>query len=233
MPYLGTVFDTLELVMTSKSGSFGGSVAAAEAAARQQRAEEIAKQTAGETAEKHEAEQQSQIEKEVESKLPENVRSEVLGIVSYAEFKKTYQSIWDQVIDKSHLIFGRIKFETKLAGNQLVVQSMTQREQKALAFYEPSPIGFKEVTPQIRAEQIIDYNVKRIVTQVTVIGDMRFALSKLTPDTRDKWVTDAATVAAMDVVLDMDPMIVNHIIGLFNDLDSAKYYALVENLRNP
>lgn len=216
-------------------GSFSPSatVAGADAAVRRQRAESAAQAGVEAAQETADQEQEKKIAKEIEAKLPPMIASDLLGEVSYSVFKRAYQSVWTQIAEKRHLTAGRIMFETQLAGAPLVVRSITQREQRALAYYQPAPPGMDGATSQERTARILESNVRRLVVQVSAINGMTFPAFKLSENTREAWEQDKGVQQAYDVVQDWDPMVINHLLALINDLDQAKYYALVENLRNP
>ena len=219
---------------TAGKGSFGMSAMAADAAIKRKRAEDdAAAKLAADAQEDGKEEPARKLDKEIDAKLPTEVLSELLGKVSYAGFKKTYGEVWRQVAEKRHLMSGRIVYTTTLGGAPLVVRALTQREQQALTAYHPTPVGMGSATAQEHAAKSLEYNTRRIVVQLVSAGDMRFPDYKLSAETREAWEQDAAVRAAYDVVMDWDPMTINHLLGLFADLDQAKYFALVENLRNP
>lgn len=216
-------------------GSFSASasVAAADAAIRRQRTETALRDEVAAATNAADQQQEQKIAKEVAAKLPAMIGSDLLGDVSFAVYKRAYQSVWDQIAEKRHLTVGRIVFETQIAGAPLVVRSITQREQRALAAYQPGPIGMVGESAQERTSRMMEYNVRRVVAHIVSVNGMAFPTFRLTEETREAWEKDKHVQQAYDVVQDWDPMVINHVLGLLNDLDQAKYLALVENLRNP
>lgn len=162
-------------------------------------------------------------------KLPEEVTSDIFGKLSYSEFKAQYKSIWDQVIDKDHLITGRIQYTTKILKTELVVQSMSRREQTAIALFDPL-FGISSTQSN---EVKRDLGAYRVVIQIVRLGDTIFQKVPLTSDNRTTWAADPLVKQQYDYILDMDPIFFNYILSVLNDLDQAKQLALLENLKNP
>lgn len=162
-------------------------------------------------------------------KLPEDVTSDIFGKLSYNEFKAQYKSIWDQVIDKDHLITGRIQYTTKILKTELVVQSMSRREQTAIALFDPL-FGISSTQSN---EVKRDLGAYRVVIQIVRLGDTVFQKVPLTSDNRTTWAADPLVKQQYDYILDMDPIFFNYILSVLNDLDQAKQLALLENLKNP
>jgi len=162
-------------------------------------------------------------------KLPSEVNSDVFGKLSFADFKTKYQSVWDQITDKDHLITGRITHETKILKTELVVQSMSRREQTAIAMFDPLFGSVDQTTPEVRR----DLSAYRIIIQLVRLGQTTFPKVSLTPDNRSSWASDPLVKQQYEYILDLDPIYFSYILNVLNDLDQAKQLALLENLRNP
>lgn len=230
-------------------GSFGASGSDIERMIRDSRAAEKVDTAIKDAAKERADDRVKKREAEIDSKLPKTVLSNALGdTIPYAEFKRLYAEVWQQIEDKDHLLTNRVEYRGRIGSIPVVIQSLKRREEKALTFYEPSPVGYMrpnpmagvadepariEVTPQIRAEQQVEFMTRRMVVQLVRLGDATFADVALTPETRDKWAADEHVKQSIDYLYDIDPTLFEHLVGLVTDLDKAKYFALVENMKNP
>lgn len=212
-------------------GSFGVSREQLEQQARDSKNLEALKKVQDQAEKTEETKETSARESEINARLPELVFSDIYGKIPYKEFKAKYENIWEQVSNKDHLITQRIKHRAKLGSTHVLVQSLTKREQKALTFFEPPPADDGDHTV-IRDKQM-EYSILRLILQVEQIGSIEFPAIRLTPETREKWRSDAAVKQQYDYLLDLDPIYFSHLLGILNDVDQAKYFALIENLKNP
>lgn len=184
---------------------------------------------AAEAVEKVRKEEEEKKAREDIVKLPEEVISDIFGKLTYAEFKERYKSVWEQVTDKDHLITGRIQYTTKILKTELVVQSMSRREQTAIALFDPL---FGVSTTQT-AEIKRDLGAYRVIIQTVRLGETLFPKVPLTSENRVTWAADPVVKQQYDYILDIDPIFFNYILSVLNDVDQAKQLALLENLRNP
>jgi hypothetical protein len=184
---------------------------------------------AAEAVEKVRKEEEDKKAREDIVKLPEEVISDIFGKLTYAEFKERYKSVWEQVTDKDHLITGRIQYTTKILKTELVVQSMSRREQTAIALFDPL---FGVSTTQT-SEVKRDLGAYRVIIQTVRLGDTVFPKVPLTSENRVTWAADPVVKQQYDYILDVDPIFFNYILSVLNDVDQAKQLALLENLRNP
>jgi hypothetical protein len=184
---------------------------------------------AAEAVEKVRKEEEDKKAREDIVKLPEEIISDIFGKLTYAEFKERYKSVWEQVTDKDHLITGRIQYTTKILKTELVVQSMSRREQTAIALFDPL---FGVSTTQT-SEVKRDLGAYRVIIQTVRLGDTVFPKVPLTSENRVTWAADPVVKQQYDYILDVDPIFFNYILSVLNDVDQAKQLALLENLRNP
>ena len=184
---------------------------------------------AAEAVEKVRKEEEDKKAREDIVKLPEEVISDIFGKLTYAEFKERYKSVWEQVTDKDHLITGRIQYTTKILKTELVVQSMSRREQTAIALFDPL---FGVSTTQT-SEVKRDLGAYRVIIQTVRLGETLFPKVPLTSENRLTWAADPVVKQQYDYILDVDPIFFNYILSVLNDVDQAKQLALLENLRNP
>jgi len=168
---------------------------------------------------------------EIQAKLPEFVLSDIYGKLPYADFKARYENVWNQVVNKEYLT-QRVQYTTKLGPFSVRVRSFTKREQKALTMFEPVGSAVSEDPAKFRDQQM-EYAVLRLIVQIEQLGDVAFPDLKLTPETRESWRNDSSVKQRYELLMDLDPMDISHLMGVLNDLDQAKYYALIENIGNP
>lgn len=214
--------------MTGNTGSFGGSREQVEQAIAQKRASENLQQNVEQQAEAAEQKEKERVEEEVNSKLPRIVDSGILGRTTFEKFKEMYKSVWDQVADKSHFLSRRVTFTTEIPMH-ITVQSLTQAEQRCLELWAPN----KSMTQTEIQEASMDYSVLRLVIQLRSVEEIEFVDVPLSVLNREDWRKDPAIVQQIEVVSGWDPQFVTFLVELVNDLDAAKYTALVENLKHP
>lgn len=163
--------------------------------------------------------------------LPLEVRSNIYGLVPFAEFKRHYAAVWEQITQKDHLLTSRVTMEARLMQHTVRFRSWTRREQTALAKFEPDYSGQRPLE-EARAAAY-EYGVWRLVLQIVSFGAKRFPDLKLTPETIKEWESDPAVLQAREYLQDLDPVIISRLVAHMNDLDDARYFALLENTRNP
>lgn len=208
-------------------GSFNGSRDQLEAKARDAKEQKILEnfqKNQDSTAEAKEESKEDARATEIRSRLPEKVPSLILGsrfgddagFVPYATFKDHYKTIWDQIADKDQLISQRTYYSTKIGPHTFTFRSLTGGEQRALVMFDNT-----------------DYSTLRIILQLAKQGTTDFTPIRLTPETRQKWRDDPFIKQQYDWILDWDISVISHVLGVLNDLDRAKEYALVEDSINP
>jgi len=212
-------------------GSFGVSRDALEQQVRDQRAVDKFKREQQANSEAKEEAAESAREQEINAKLPETVNSDIYGTLKYADFKQRYAAIWDQVSSKEYLT-QRVRHSVKFGATLVSVRGLTKREQKALTLFEPVNTLLSEDQNKFR-EQQMEYVVLRLIVQLEQLGDVAFPDLKLTPESRESWRSDTSVKQRYEYLLDMDPIYISQLLGLVNDMDQAKYFALLENLKNP
>lgn len=214
--------------MPENTGSFGGSAQKIEGMIREKKTAEALQQHVNKTAEEAEQKEQTRIEKEVESQLPKFIDSGILGRVSYDRFKDQYTDVWEQVADKQHFLSRRVTYETEKP-MPIKIQSMTQNERRAMELWAPTSL----MSQTEFREASMDYSILRLVIQLQRVDDQDFPDVPLSPKDREEWRKDSAVQQMFDIVYGWDDQFVTFLLELTNDLDQAKYLALVENLKNP
>lgn len=206
-------------------GSFGGSVEAIDKAIKE------ADAVPSESAEKPKPEEVSNLPKVVHT---------MRGPLPFAKFKEIFNDVWLQVTDKNYLLAGRIRFQAEIAGFPVVVRSMLRKEEQAAAIWEPAPAAYDAKGAMVapdqygeRVENQIAHGLRRLLLQLERIGDIVFNVPPLTPAKRDEWLKDTAVSKSLETLGNMDTMFITALLELLNDFESARYYALRENLLNP
>lgn len=168
----------------------------------------------------------SELDKAVSAQLPEKVPT-VSGSITYEAFKSMFSDVYEQVSDKTHLLSGRVSHTFSISGMQITMRSLKQRERAALIPFLNS--GKDEIET---AKDEARYRSCLLAVSCVQIGEVRFPDVKLTPDDLDNWLKNEAVKQALDFLLDMDESFFTLLFSLFVDLNTAKHYALVENLKN-
>ncbi len=190
---------------------------------------------------KPEAEQAA--ESKTPTYLPAFIDSGVYGRMPYAEFKRVYQTIWDQVRTKEYLLSGRVTYVADIAGNRFTLRSLKRREEQALALWEPSavPENADQKPDEMHAAhgRRVAIQVRNASRQLVVqlsgnnIQGLRIEVPDLTPETAAAWLDNDAVKQSLAVLDALDNQIATSLLDLIYDMNVARRQALLENLRNP
>lgn len=183
-------------------------------------------------------------EKTAPTYLPAFIDSGVYGRMPYAEFKRVYQTIWDQVRAKEYLLSGRVTYVADIAGNQVTLRSLRRREEQALALWEPSAVP--ENSEQRTPDEMHAAHGRRVAIQVrnasrqlvmqlsgNDIQGIRIEVPDLLPEDADKWLAHEAVKQSLAVLDALDNQIATSLLDIIYDMNVARRFALLENLRNP
>ncbi len=173
--------------------------------------------------------------------LPTTVRSSIYGDIPYAEFKKIYESIWDQVAAKDYLLRGRVVFECALAGTKFRLRSLTRREAQLMAAWEPSSVP-ESAAPEkahdhhgIFVARLERNNTWRLALQLSgsVIGNQEISTTELTSQNVETWATEAKNRGVIEFVQNLESALFGALCDIIYDMSTANRMALLENARNP
>lgn len=167
-----------------------------------------------------------QLDRAVSSQLPKEVPT-VNGMLPYETFKATFSDVYEQVSDKSHLLTGRVSHTFKISGMPVTLRSLKNKERSALIPFLGT--GKSELEA---AKSEATYRAYMLAVSCVRIGDVNFPDIKLTPDNLDSWLQNDQVKQAIDFLTDLDESVFSIVFSLFVDLNTAKHYALVENLKN-
>jgi len=165
----------------------------------------------------------------IKQQLPDTVQSVVVGDLPYARFKQRYEQVYAQVRDKDHLLSGRVRFETELAGMPVVIRSLRQRDRRALSAWAPDA----RAEHRVFLNQDFQYRLRLVVLSVEKIGDATFPDPPSTLTDFAAWEKVPAVAQALAYAEDWDETLFGLVLGLLSDLETAKHLALLENLGNP
>jgi hypothetical protein len=212
------------------SGSFKPTSAIQKTVANRAKAEELQKlqsSTAAPTTEEIKVQELKAKEEEVNEFLPKEV-STVFGTLLYPVFKERFKDIYEQVTDKNHLISGRITGSFQIAGIKVTLRSLRVRERAALIPLLGNPST--DLTEFSQKES--KYRLALLTIALADIGGNALPEVKLTPETLESWQSNPTVIQTMNFISDMDETFVGMITQLYNDVSTAKQYALMENLKN-
>ena len=164
----------------------------------------------------------------IQKQIPKTVRGTVIGDLPYAAFKERYAQVYEQVRDKDHLLSGRVRYETQLSGMSLVIRSLRQRDRRSLAAWAPDA----RAEHHDFLEQDFQYRLRLVVLSIESIGDAVFPAESPDPSRPGEWAGREDVTQALGYAEDWDETLFSMILSLLNDLETAKHYALLENLGN-
>lgn len=199
---------------------------AASIAAKEKAVESLAAKTKGPTLAEAKEKAVEDLDKAVTAQLPEEVVT-AAGTLPYATFKSRFEDIYEQVADKSHLLNGRVTHTFTISGMSITMRSLKNRERSALL-----PLLNPGQTDADTAKNDMAYRAYILTLAISRIGEVSFPDLKLTPDTLNTWMANEQIKQAVEFLCDMDESFFTILFALFMDLNTAKHYALVENLKN-
>jgi len=201
--------------------------AAADVRARQEAAAQEQLQQQAQAANEAPSEEQTELDEAISSQIPKEVQTS-RGMRPYAQFKKEFDEVYEQVRDKDHLLSGRVTYSTELAGLPITIQSLRQRDRRLLAAWAP------DARDEHRAfmDGEFQYRSRLMVLSLVRVGDVEFPSLPIKTDP-ESWEKQDPIQQALSYVEDWDETLFNVIFGLLSDLETAKHFALLENLGNP
>ena len=168
--------------------------------------------------------------------LPEHVASSI-GEVPYDFFKAQFQTVWDQVAEKTHLSSGYCTYDWEVApGVSVTIRTLKSGEMKFLRRFTPITDP-SEDPAQYMDEDSLFRNVRFVIALMSFDSYELPALSipksrRLTKEMIDEWMQDAQVNDRFDWVDDLPEELGDKISGVFVDLSLAYRFALQENLKN-
>lgn len=193
---------------------------------KQKAVEALADKTKGPTLAEVKEKVVEDLDKAVTSQLPEEVHT-AAGTIPYTAFTSRFADVYAQVADKSHLMTGRVTHTYTLSGMAITMRSLKNRERSALL-----PLLNPGTNDAETAKNDMMYRTYILALAIQKMGEVTFPDLKLTPDTLETWLGSAQIKQAVDLLSDMDESFFTILFALFMDLNTAKHYALVENLKN-
>jgi hypothetical protein len=166
---------------------------------------------------------------DINDALPKEVATG-FGIIKYGEFKERFSEIYEQVRDKDHLINGRIVYAGTIAGIPVKMHNLRAGERRALLPIMPNP----------QMEDLVQYNLDDLTYRLHVlavaldgVADISFThVSAVKGVPIDEWTETSSVVQAIDALEGLDEYFLTMLYQLFIDINNAKQYALIENLKN-
>lgn len=181
------------------------------------------------------AEEQKRID-EIDALLPKDVPSSI-GEVSYAFFKQRFQTVWDQVAEKTHLTSGYCTYTWEVApGVNVTIRTMKSGEMKFLRLFTPTTDPVEDAAKYLKEDSL--FRTVRFVMGVTMFdGSDLPTIPTPRPrvvedDTTAKWLTAPAVAQRFDWADDLAEELTDKIAGVFVDLSTAYRFALQENVKN-
>lgn len=175
-------------------------------------------------------EEEKKKDAEIDALLPEFLESSIFGRISYRTFKKAYESIWEQISDKTHLARGYCVHSAKPEpGLEISFRTMRSNE----TAYLNTLVAKAEDYGDFVGEEL-KYRSARLAVAITGFGEMDLpdlgeALSK---SGLKEWYEVDAVQSRLEWLGKLPEELVNSMSGILTDIVVAYRLAIRENLKN-
>jgi len=184
---------------------------------------------------KAESEKKSRLDA-IDKLLPSDVNAS-FGNLPFNIFKERFQTVWDQVAEKTHLSRGYCDYSFEAAPNlQVTIRSLKSGEMKFLRRFTPATNPSEDAATYMD-EDTLFCNVRFAIAVSNFDGNHLPSISVpkrrlLTKEDTDAWLDDPDVRSRLDWVDDLPEELKDFIAGVFVDLTIAYRFALQENLKN-
>ena len=174
--------------------------------------------------------------KAIDKLLPPDV-SASFGELPYAIFKERYQTVWNQVSEKTHLTRGWCDYTFEAAPNlQATIRTLKSKEMKFLRRFTPTTDPAENPAAYMDEDSLFR-NARFEIAVTTFAGTHRPAVEipkKRVHTEKDveEWMNSKPVADRFDWVGDLPEELTDTIAGIFMDLSLAYRFALQENLKN-
>lgn len=162
------------------------------------------------------------------------IKETILGAnTPFAEFREMYSSVWDQIRSKNYLMFGRVIYTTRLYDIEITLRSLSKKEQLTLSSAHPAHVGPPKDTSAVRSN--LEYiEILSLIPRLVKIADITF------PDTNNimasdwaTWVASPSTQQSIEALSQMDPVFIELLWRIVEDVEIARRSALQEDALRP
>lgn len=186
----------------------------------QQAAAEKLDELAAQASDAAEIAAEQEVDEKLQSLLPKQVMS-VVGLIDYADFKRRYKTIYEQVVSKEYLLSGRVTYRLDLGGVEYVLRSLKTRERNELAALQTDP---NVVNPE--------YTRAVLAAGIESIAGQKFPAVKLQVGGYSTWSESDHVKKVTDWIDEADESLVDILMSIHLDMQTAKMLALREDLKN-
>lgn len=163
----------------------------------------------------------------VDAQLPKEV-STTFGLMPYSTFKTRFSSVFEQVIEKSHLVFNSVSMEFKVGAMHIKLRTLSSLEKRALTIFAPDPkLEYAAFTARW-----IDKSMYTLVLCCAEIDGKPLPPITVTRDNLLTWFESEAVKKTLNFFDSLDDEFIQLLSTLQADLELAKRFALIENLKN-
>lgn len=158
--------------------------------------------------------------------IPKEVYCVVGKEIPYADFKKMYAQVYEQVSSMSHLLMGRVTFHGELGGMEYDLHTFKASEETLLTQAVPSNMS------DTFNRDMAKFNLYKVVMSLVKAGGSGFPSSKVDLETSlEDWV--AANKDKIEAITGFDSHLVTYLSNVYEDVVRAKQYAFFELMPNP
>jgi len=161
--------------------------------------------------------------------IPKELPSALGDKTPYADFKTTYQSVYDQVRDMDHLLLGRITYSGKIAGKvPFTLQTLKQSELALVHSFAP----MTTVDNLYYTRDMAKFVLYKVTMALSAIKDRELPTFQVTFETTQaEWEEKAKGKISM--LADYDESVIALLSNIYDDMTTAKQLAFIELMPRP
>ena len=174
--------------------------------------------------------------------LPKFVDSSVHGRLSFENYRKKYEAVFDQVRDKVHLTKGHVELQTEISGQKISLSSLTKGQQRFVNYIARGDASMAKM-PSIDEQD--EFGRWFLLMAITTTGakDVRlprpprisssaFGKDQTESDIKE-YLANEQVKSKLEWLDDLSHEVYQHMFNVVTDLMTAVFLAVREDLINP
>jgi len=228
-------------------GSFSQSPANVNEQIKRDRAAEAVKAKATEDAERNKLAADNtpgdaETDGELPLALPKFVESSVHGRLSFENYRKKYETVFDQIRDKVHLTKGYVELKIEISGQKISLSSLTKGQQRFVNFIARGDASMAKMPSVDEQDEFGRWFLLMAITSAGAkdvrlpkpprISSSAFGKDQTEVDIK-AYLADEQVKSKLEWLDDLSHEVYQHLFNVVTDLMTAVFLAVREDLLNP